>query len=90
MRLEAGTRIGAFEILELIGSGGMGAVNLARDEKLGRTAALKVLLPELSSDPERIGRFVQEARAASAIKHANVAQISLTPRARVASAHRAN
>ena len=72
MGIEPGARLGGFEIVELIGSGGMGAVYLARDEKLGRTVALKVLLPELSSDPERRGRFVQEAKAASAIKHPNL------------------
>ncbi len=64
MPLAAGTRLGVFEILAPLGKGGMGEVYRARDTKLGREVAIKVLPPELVANPDRQRRFVQEARSA--------------------------
>jgi len=68
----AGTRIGPYEIVERLGSGGMGEVYLARDERLARLVALKILPTYFVSDAERLRRFQTEARAASALNHANI------------------
>ncbi len=68
----AGTRIGHYEILERLGSGGMGEVYLARDERLARRVGLKILPTYFVSDAERLRRFQTEARAASALNHANI------------------
>jgi serine/threonine protein kinase len=75
MSLVPGTRLGSYEILASLGQGGMGAVYRARDLKLGREVALKVLSPELASDSERLRRFEQEARAASSLSHPNIVHI---------------
>jgi eukaryotic-like serine/threonine-protein kinase len=64
-----------YKIISKLGSGGMGEVYLAQDTKLDRTVALKILPRDVASDPERMRRFVQEAKAASALDHPNVAQI---------------
>lgn len=64
-----------YKILKKIGSGGMGEVYAAKDQKLERTVALKILPPDVALDPERMSRFIQEAKAASAINHPNVASI---------------
>jgi len=72
MGIAAGAKIGRYEVRNLIGSGGMGEVYMARDIKLGRTVALKILPMEIASEPQRILRFVQEARAASALNHPNI------------------
>src|SRR5678816_1352496 len=72
MGIAAGAKIGRYEVRNLIGSGGMGEVYMARDIKLGRTVALKILPMEIVSEPQRILRFVQEARAASALNHPNI------------------
>jgi len=70
-----GQTISHFEILSLLGAGGMGEVYLARDRRLDRTVALKMLPPLVAQDPDRIQRFVLEAKAASALNHPNVATI---------------
>ena len=75
MALEAGTRLGSYEIAEGIGAVAMGEVYRAKDLKLGRQVALKVLLKEFASDPDRLGRFEREARAASALNHPNIVHI---------------
>jgi serine/threonine protein kinase/Tol biopolymer transport system component len=73
--LAAGTKLGRYEIRSKLGEGGMGEVYLARDTRLDRTVALKVLLAELGNDQSRMRRFAQEARAASSLSHPNVAHI---------------
>jgi len=70
--LPAGSRLGPYEIVAPIGAGGMGEVYRARDTRLGRDVAVKVLPPEFASDPERLRRFEQEARAVAALSHPNV------------------
>ena len=70
-----GKTLGHFKIVDKLGEGGMGAVYKARDIHLGRLVAIKVLLPERVSDPERRRRFVQEAKAASALNHPNIITI---------------
>src|SRR6185503_13467925 len=75
MPMGPGSRLDAFEIVARLGRGGMGEVWLARDLKLNRQVALKVLPPDLTQDPARVARFQQEARAASALNHPNVGTI---------------
>ena len=75
MPLAAGTRLGAFEILALLGKGGMGEVYRARDPKLGRDVALKIIPSELAADPERLARFRREAHVLASLNHQNVASI---------------
>jgi eukaryotic-like serine/threonine-protein kinase len=72
MSLAPGTRLGPYEILSAIGAGGMGEVYKARDTRLGRTVAIKVLPAGVASDPERRRRFEQEARAVSALNHPHI------------------
>ena len=72
MPLEVGARLGPYEILAPLGAGGMGEVYRARDPRLGRDVAIKVLPDALRTDPERLRRFEQEARAAGALNHPNV------------------
>ncbi|MBK9373936.1 MAG: PD40 domain-containing protein [Holophagales bacterium] len=67
-----GERLSHYELLERLGEGGMGVVYKARDARLGRFVAVKVLPPGKASDPERRQRFVQEAKAASALNHPNI------------------
>src|ERR1051326_5141584 len=75
MPLAAGERIGPYEILAPLGAGGMGEVYRARDIRLGRDVALKVLPPVLGSDPERMGRFEREARVLASLNHTNIATL---------------
>ena len=75
MTISAGKRLGPYEIVSLIGAGGMGEVYKAKDTRLRRTVAVKVLPSHLSSDAERRGRFEREARAASALNHPNITTV---------------
>src|SRR5678815_1508348 len=75
MPLPAGTRLGPYEIVSPLGAGGMGEVYRARDTRLGREVAVKVLLPEVSGDQSRRARFEQEARSASALNHPNIVAV---------------
>src|SRR5918912_1061524 len=72
MTLATGTRLGPYEILSPLGAGGMGEVYRARDTRLGREAAVKILHLDISGDDEKLRRFEQEARAASALNHPNI------------------
>jgi Tol biopolymer transport system component len=75
MTLPAGTKLGPYEILSPLGAGGMGEVYRAMDPRLSREVALKVLPENLGSDPDRIRRFEQEARAAGKLNHPNVTAV---------------
>src|SRR5687767_5607431 len=72
MALIIGQRIGAYEVIGSIGAGGMGEVYRARDTRLGRDVAIKVLPAEFSGDVERLQRFEQESRASAALNHSNI------------------
>jgi serine/threonine-protein kinase len=73
--LQPGTRLGPYEILSALGAGGMGEVRRARDTKLNRTVALKVLPELFARDPDRLARFRREAQMLAALNHINIAQI---------------
>ena len=70
-----GKSLGPYKIIEQIGAGGMGDVYLGEDTRLGRKVAIKVLPAEYASDPERLARFEQEARAAAALNHPHIAVV---------------
>jgi len=72
MRLAAGTPLGPYRVVSLLGSGGMGEVYRAQDPRLGRDVAIKVLPEAHSSDLDRLRRFESEARAASALQHPGI------------------
>jgi serine/threonine protein kinase/tetratricopeptide (TPR) repeat protein len=75
MALQPGVPVGGFEILTLLGSGGMGEVYRARDTKLNRDVAIKILPLDVASDPSRLDRFLVEAHVLAALNHPNIAQI---------------
>jgi serine/threonine protein kinase/Tol biopolymer transport system component len=75
MALTSGTRLGPYEILSPLGAGGMGEVYKARDPRLGRDVALKVLPASFSKDSDRLRRFEQEARAAGVLNHPNITAV---------------
>ena len=72
MSLAAGTKLGPYEIVASLGAGGMGEVYRARDPRLGRDVAIKILPADFCKDPDRLRRFEQEARAAGALNHPNI------------------
>src|SRR6266513_3769181 len=72
MTMPSGTKLGPYEIVAPIGSGGMGEVYRARDARLDRDVALKVLTPAAALDADRLRRFEQEARATAALNHPNI------------------
>src|SRR5436309_2494069 len=75
MTLAAGAHLGPYEVLAPLGAGGMGEVYRARDGRLGREVAIKVLPGSFSKDPDRLRRFEQEARAASKLNHPNIVTV---------------
>src|SRR6188474_712347 len=75
MTLASGTRLGAYEIAALIGAGGMGEVYRARDTRLNRDVALKVLPELFAADPDRLARFRREAQLLASLNHPNIAAI---------------
>ena len=76
MSLDPGSSLDAYEIVHLLGSGGMGEVWLATELRLGRKVALKLLPADLTRDPSRISRFEQEARADSGLNHRTSARFT--------------
>ncbi len=72
MSIQPGDRVGSYEIVSLLGSGGMGEVWRAHDPRIDRDVAVKVLLGEVAEDADRLARFEQEARAAGALNHPNI------------------
>src|SRR3989440_5314206 len=75
MPITIGSKLGAHEITALLGRGGMGEVYRARDTKLKREVAIKILPEEFSNDPDRMARFQREAEALAALNHPNIAAI---------------
>src|SRR6266545_1351612 len=75
MTLAAGSRVGPYEILALLGAGGMGEVYRARDTKLGRDVALKILPDLFTHDPERLARFRREAHVLASLNHPHIGAI---------------
>src|SRR6266550_4873076 len=75
MSLQIGTQLGTVQILALLGRGGMGEVYRARDLKLKREVAIKILPDEFSSDPDRVARFQREAEVLASLNHPNIAAI---------------
>jgi serine/threonine protein kinase len=75
MPLSSGTRLGPYEILSALGAGGMGEVYRARDTKLGRDVALKVISDQFALDPDRLARFRREAQVLASLNHPHIAAI---------------
>ena len=75
MAIEAGTQLGLYEIADPLGAGGMGEVYRAKDTKLDRDVAIKVLPDLFASDPERLARFEREAKVLASLNHPNIAAI---------------
>ena len=77
--LTRGTRLGPYQIVQSLGAGGMGEVYRARDSRLGRDVAIKVLPLTLAKDVDRRARFEREARAVASLNHPNIAAIAQAP-----------
>ena len=75
MPLTPASRIGPYEITSVLGAGGMGEVYRARDVKIGRDVALKILPDLVANDPDRLARFDREAKTLGALNHPHIAQI---------------
>ena len=75
MALSAGTRLGLYQTVALIGAGGMGEVYQAHDTKLGRDVAIKILPEAFAHDPQRLARFQGEAKMLASLNHPNIATI---------------
>src|SRR5690349_6978504 len=75
MAMTPGSRLGPHEIISALGAGGMGEVYRARDTKLNRDVAIKVLLPSVANDPDRLARFSREAQVLASLNHPNIAHI---------------
>jgi serine/threonine protein kinase len=75
MSLAPGVRLGAYEVSALIGAGGMGQVYRAKDSKLGREVALKILPDTFTHDPDRLGRFRREAQVLASLNHPRIGAI---------------
>ncbi len=75
MSLQKGSRIGVYEVLGPIGAGGMGEVYRARDSRLKRDVALKILPDAFASDPDRLARFEREAQVLASLSHPNLATV---------------
>ena len=75
MSLQPGTHLGPYAILSAIGAGGMGEVYRARDTKLNRDVAIKVLIPAVANDPDRLARFSRDAQVLASLNHPNIAHI---------------
>lgn len=75
MRIAPGAQFGPYTIVAPLGAGGMGAVYRARDTRLGRDVAIKILPHAFSADPERLARFEREARVLAALNHPHIATI---------------
>src|SRR4030081_2291203 len=73
--LSAGTKLGPYEIVAPLGAGGMGEVYRARDTKLNRDVALKILPDAFARDPDRLARFTREAQTLAALNHPHIAHI---------------
>src|SRR5438128_2007435 len=86
MTLATGTRIGVYEIVDALGAGGMGEVYRARDTKLRREVAIKVLPAAFAVDPDRVARFQREAELLATLNHPNIAAVYGIEESRGASA----
>ena len=75
MTLESGSRLANYAIVELIGRGGIGEVYRARDERLGRDVAIKILPEEFAGDKERLARFEREAKLLASVNHPGIATL---------------
>ncbi len=75
MALTPGTRLGSYEVVSALGAGGMGEVYRARDIRLRRDVAIKILLPAVATDPERLARFSREAQVLASLNHPNIAHV---------------
>src|SRR5262245_24469529 len=75
MPLAPGTRIGPYEVMSALGAGGMGEVYRARDTRLKRDVALKILPASFAADPDRLARFQREAEVVASLNHSNIAGI---------------